>query len=523
MSLIVMDWMSDLAKEAVASADGHERDQARVQLDTDYAQVVCRGYRTLMMGRRSEMGQEDLDLLLGCVNAYLFSLDARNAAVLEQEPIFLDIDLVPLFPHTAQASANPLVNYSTLSGDFIQELGQGLLPLVYATALLYRKYLAVSAPDKLRLLWDQIDLSLSSLAFTLSSSLPVSSEPEQTKLKYDLDGLVHTEQLSLLQLDLLIHQKIVQAFVSLSSQQPQVPIPPELLDSYNTSRLRVQEAFQLVTGLAQEAIGTFSWRRARAVAESLWVCSAWTSLGDGTSKDTALMTELGITLDMGQTLEQCLALAAWTSSSAAKQRERFLKALTTVFGQVPRCSLPEPPPPPPPPPFDPIPAWRKKYIARTLPISAATVEENYANDFSFLDDFAREHGIPMDGQPVTFDRPGQPSTGSLFENGASAFVPDFTTYQAAPAFEAPTSSISTQTDTSASTPLEPLNELHGLDSQSAFVPFDLPIPDPTDHLYFPTDGTWPQGSSANLETMETDLLSLPIAESLEFDNPYGSS
>lgn len=75
--LIVMDWMANLTREGAQSipGGGDEGNVAPMQgerkIDTEYAEVLCRSYRTLMMGRRSEIKEKDLELLKGPVNAYL--------------------------------------------------------------------------------------------------------------------------------------------------------------------------------------------------------------------------------------------------------------------------------------------------------------------------------------------------------------------------------------------------------------------------------------------------------------------
>jgi len=58
--LIVMDWMSCLTQEG-----------GRGRGDRDFVEVLCRSYRTLMMGRRGEIEEKDLERLQGPVNAHL--------------------------------------------------------------------------------------------------------------------------------------------------------------------------------------------------------------------------------------------------------------------------------------------------------------------------------------------------------------------------------------------------------------------------------------------------------------------
>ncbi|GAA5884235.1 hypothetical protein JCM16303_002419 [Sporobolomyces ruberrimus] len=425
--LIVMDWMANLTREGAQSipGGGDEGNVAPMQgerkIDTEYAEVLCRSYRTLMMGRRSEIKEKDLELLKGPVNAYLLSLDARNAAVTGEKAIFRDIDISPLFPQVAQACATPLFDFSTLGvdRDCWQELGKQLLPLVYATASLYRNFLQVpvSLCDSVALLepiWTQIDLSLSNLALLISSLpflLPSSGREDPLELQYDLESIVQTQQLHLAQLDLLVHQKIIQAFVQSSTTS--IPPSPVLLQNYSTSRSRVQDVFRLAAGFARNAIETSSWVRAREVVETLYICSAWTGLGktETVQVNVDLINELGITLEMGLSFEQCLALAAWSSPSAASQRENLLFALTSTFGPLPENTSPSPPItlPPPPRPLAPLPLQQNSGPLVDL---QRFKDEDFQLDLSFLDDFAREHGIPIEND-----------TGMEVETGSSDAPP----------------------------------------------------------------------------------------------------
>ncbi|GAA5904906.1 Zn(II)2Cys6 transcription factor domain-containing protein [Sporobolomyces salmoneus] len=400
--LIAMDWMANLTREAVERGRGG----TEVKVDAEFAEVLCRSYRTLMMGRRSEIGEKDLELLMGPVNAHLFSLDARNAAIAGSKLVFRDIDLTPLFPLASNPCATPLVNYSVLDPDrdYCQELGKQLLPLVYSTALLYRKFqqLPSALCDSVVLLepiWTQIDLSLSNLALMFSTLPTLLSIDENTRFRYDLEGVIQTQQLHLAQLDLLIHQKIVQAFVGSSTSS--TPPSPKLLGNYTTSRSRTQDAVRSLARLARIAVETSSWRRAREIVETLSVCSAWTSLArpdEAINVKVDLMNELGITVEIGQIFEQCLALAAWSSPSAAIQRDGLLLTLAFAFGPLPPNSLPPPPTTLPPAPKPPPVSSTQRLLPTANP-SAPRQEDDFEIDLSFLDAFAREHGSEFE-QPT---------------------------------------------------------------------------------------------------------------------------
>jgi hypothetical protein len=79
---------------------------------------------------------------------------AERAPVLSRSR---DIDLSPLFPLTSDACATPLVDYSTFDfeGDSCQQLGQQLLPLVYSTSLLFRKFIQLPVTREFQLISEQ--------------------------------------------------------------------------------------------------------------------------------------------------------------------------------------------------------------------------------------------------------------------------------------------------------------------------------------------------------------------------------
>ncbi|GAA5856913.1 hypothetical protein JCM5353_003753, partial [Sporobolomyces roseus] len=389
--LIVMDWMTFLTREG-----------GRGRGDRDFVEVLCRSYRTLMMGRRGEIEEKDLERLQGPVNAHLLLLDARSAAVMNVKATFRDIDLGPVFPLlSSQASLTPSIDLSKLrlDHDCCQELGLELLPMIWATAMLFRNFLQI-APARtenvtlLQPLWSQIDVAsayLSDLTFRLTTLPSLLSAVDSAQVLSDLDHLIQTQQSYLAQLDLLIHQKIVQAFVLASSAS--TPPTPSLLDNYAISRARVQRTVLLLAGSAKKAIDTCSLNMASEVVEMLSVCSAWTSLAKEEKAEVKreLIRELGISLEIGQIFEQCLALAAWSSPAAATQREGLLGALTASYGVLPSNDLPPPPTTlPPPPPPRPISLNPRPIIPFLMK------DEDFKLDLSFLDDFARENGIPID-------------------------------------------------------------------------------------------------------------------------------
>ena len=170
-----------------------------------------------------------------------------------------------------------------------------------------RSLQTLAGTDNIALLqpiWTQIDVALtylSDLTRRLSTIPDFVVAAESAQLFSDLDYLLQTRQSSLTQLDLLIHQKIIQAFVLASAAS--TPPSPSLLENYAISRARVQKTVLLLASSAKKAIETCSFNMASEIVEVLSVCSAWTSLAKEEKAEVKreLITELGISLEMGQT------------------------------------------------------------------------------------------------------------------------------------------------------------------------------------------------------------------------------
>ncbi|GAA5859188.1 hypothetical protein JCM1840_003792 [Sporobolomyces johnsonii] len=393
-SLLAMDQMSTLATE---------RGEGRIE--REYVDLVCETYRKLLREKRGELEEADLKALQGPL------LDVQTAATLRTSCTFNEADIAALFPLLAQGSPTPMIDMTLLGSGETSWMGLGkqLLPLAYSTAGLYRAFLRLSVtncsnPAHLQPYWSQIDAShahLSQIASLLPSLPLLSTSLEVAQRNFDLLGLLHFHHRHLLKLDLLIHQLVVEAALHASaSAGAGGPLPPPgLIQNCESSQARVKQSLKLVVELAKHAVTTNCLLRAREVFEALEVCSTWTSLrGADPTTAAELVSELGISMDMGQTLEQALCLAAWSSSTAVEQRKGLLAGLTLIQGPLPPNRLPPPPstsiingrpvminPPMPP---DGQPSSRPAQPARRKvdPRPAAPLVEVEA-DLSFLDEW----------------------------------------------------------------------------------------------------------------------------------------
>ncbi|GAA5996292.1 uncharacterized protein JCM10292_007514 [Rhodotorula paludigena] len=167
----------------------------------------------------------------------------------------------------------------------------------------------------------------------LISSLPPLPDPNATaRRNFDLINLVHLYRRHFLRLDLLIHQRIIESF--LSPANPALPQPS--LAAYETSSLRVQRCFAIVASMAQHATNTACFGSARRLVETLEVCTSWTSLRNADPITAIeLIKELGITLETGQTLLQLLCMSGWSLASSSELHKGLSGGLRLMYHVVP--------------------------------------------------------------------------------------------------------------------------------------------------------------------------------------------
>lgn len=147
-------------------------------------------------------------------------------------------------------------------------------------------------------LWEKIDEVMGQLAEADAEieSLPSLDTKEATDHRqFDLLGLTNSYRRNLLRLDLLVHQRIVEAALA-AEGNPDATV----LQDYEVSRERVQQVFVVVSAIAKQNVFNRSLLYVRRLFEMLEVCSTWTSLRTA-DHDTAaeLVAELGITDESG--------------------------------------------------------------------------------------------------------------------------------------------------------------------------------------------------------------------------------
>lgn len=134
---------------------------------------------------------------------------------------------------------------------------------------------------------------LASADVKITSLPPLDTKELTDHRQFDLFGLTNAHRRNLLRLDLLIHQRIVEAALA-SEEEPD----PAVLRSYEVSRERVQRVFVAVTAIAKQNVFYRSLLYVRRLFEMLEVCSTWTSLRTADQETAAeLIGELGITGD----------------------------------------------------------------------------------------------------------------------------------------------------------------------------------------------------------------------------------
>ncbi|BGP13942.1 hypothetical protein JCM10213v2_001880 [Rhodosporidiobolus nylandii] len=353
-ALLVMDQMTLLTSE-------------RGRQERDFVDIAAKHWRTLL-AKKGGLKADQVAMLEGPIGVEILALDAQAAAVLRQPCIITDSDLAALVPHLSLAGASmPVLNPQSLLDEETgwTELGKQMAPLSLSTTALYRAFnrldlAAFANPATLTPFYTALDASYAFLASAahLIASLPPLPEPLDHAFRaFDLFGLLNSYRRSLIRLDLLAGQRVIEC--SLASQVPPAskdaqaagaanppPAPsPSLLMAYETSRQRVQRAFVLAAELARHAVETSCLDFAKRLYETLEVCSSWTSMRNAEPVMAAeLCRELGIGAEMGPTLLQLCSLCSWSTYSASQLHKGLTGGLTLLL------NAPPPPPPYPPPP-----------------------------------------------------------------------------------------------------------------------------------------------------------------------------
>ncbi|GAA5868501.1 hypothetical protein JCM8547_006292 [Rhodosporidiobolus lusitaniae] len=354
--------------------------------EREYLQLACGHWRTMLGEKRGLLSEEQVGWLTGPIGIFLLSLDAQSAACLRMPCAITDADLAALVPHFSSIGGmTPVLDTTNLLDPETgwTALSEQLAPLSLSTTALYRAFTKLdftefANPSTLSTFYTALD---SAYAFLITSAQLVASLPPlHTPLSsawraFDLFGLVNSFRRSLLRLDLLLHQRIVDALLASSQAQgmtqqalpkgnkgknaslavsatsgPPPPPPgvpnPALLQAYLHSRQRIQRGFMLAAELARHAIETSSIVYAREICSALECCSSWTSMRNAEPGMAAeLCGELGITVEMGQSFLSLLSLASWSTHAAYQLHTGLTRGLTLLNGNTPLPPSPFPPPP----------------------------------------------------------------------------------------------------------------------------------------------------------------------------------
>ncbi|GAA6008907.1 hypothetical protein JCM10207_004019, partial [Rhodosporidiobolus poonsookiae] len=336
----------------------------------EFVQTACEHWRTMLTRKREGLAEDKVALLQGPIALHLLLLDAQSAATLKATCTITDANLGTLVPHLSAASATPVLDPPALLDEETgwEELGKQLAPLTLSMAALYRAFtrLELSAfvsSATVPPFWTALDAAysfLSTASHTVASLPPLPDCFDTAYRAFDLYSLLNHFRRVVLQLDLLTHQRIIDCMVNLQNPpapkgkgakkaaaieaaQPQ-PVPPSLLQTYATSRQRIQRAFVIATELARHALDTSCVAHARSLLITLEVCSSWTSLRNSDQGMAAeLVRELGITAEMGQSLLQLLSLVSWSMHSSTALHRGLKSGLAAVYGPLRPCPFPPPP------------------------------------------------------------------------------------------------------------------------------------------------------------------------------------
>ncbi|GAA5888110.1 hypothetical protein JCM6882_000283 [Rhodosporidiobolus microsporus] len=336
--------------------------------ERQYVGLMCGHWRTMLGQKKGELTPEQVEQLRGPLGVALLLLDAETATTLRQPCTITDSDLSALVPHlSAVGAATPVFDPVALANEETgwEALGEQLVPLTF------------HIPTTLTPFYTALDSAYSTLstaAHVIASLPPLPDRLDTAWRAFDLFSLVNQFRRSVLRLDLLAHQRVIEAL--LQSQKPPtadkpnnrgaakgksaIPDPPPaptvlepagppspppaLLQAYAVSRQRVHRAFGLAAEMARHAIDTSSLVNARRLAETLEVCSSWTSMRNADPAMAAeLCGELGIGAEMGQVFLQLLSLCSWSSHSALFLHQGLLGGLTLLNNSVPLPACPYPP------------------------------------------------------------------------------------------------------------------------------------------------------------------------------------
>lgn len=142
-------------------------------------------------------------------------------------------------------------------------------------------------------LWRGIDSTMEQLILAdavIAAVAPLDTKEATQRRQFDLLSLTHSCRRDLLRLDLLLHQRVIEAALA-AEGSPEAAV----LQNYQVSRQRVQRVFKDVTDLAKHAVFHCSLIQIRRLFKMLEVCSTWTSLRTADRDSAAeLVAELGL-------------------------------------------------------------------------------------------------------------------------------------------------------------------------------------------------------------------------------------
>ncbi|KAM0792270.1 hypothetical protein ACM66B_004962 [Microbotryomycetes sp. NB124-2] len=294
-----------------------------------------------MLARASEVSERQLVILQGALGRHIISLDAQTAATCREGLILSNHELEALLPQIdvyqpPHVGINPSLLLERETGW--TELGKQLAPMQVAVAGLYRKFVAeregiATNEHSLAFLWNSLDSGakiLDSCSAHVNALPPLDSSEETAHRQFDYQNLITSHRRALLQLDLVLHQTIVEAAMQTATAaggdghgEGEHQISEIVFQSYETSSSRTRKTFASCVALMSQHVDNRSLQMARKLLDVMEVCSTWSSLRMKADQESAVqcVIELGLSEQDCRVLISGLSLAAWSCPSAVKQIE----------------------------------------------------------------------------------------------------------------------------------------------------------------------------------------------------------
>lgn len=213
------------------------------------------------------------------------------------------------FPQLDRHAIPPVVLNASFLTDHHEgwmELGKQLAPLSLSLSFAHRDLVLrpdlAASPALLQALWAAVDRALATLdqaEAVVATLRPLKTDGQTAARRYDLDALVNGYRWDAVRVDLLAHERVVEAVEGCVEAGGEVG--EEVLGRWGESRGRVQRGFGVVGRVAGWCGRYRSLEGARKLVGVLECCSSWTGLREADAETAGvLLGELGVTSEVGE-------------------------------------------------------------------------------------------------------------------------------------------------------------------------------------------------------------------------------